>query len=197
MSSPNEINLLLLVVVMTNEGGRTFFSTHLQLKQETMADLETANDQVVDATAGDEPTAGAVNDYAAATTTNEDDVDGEEEVQEINTDDSVLERIGTTSSARFNILSTMVGGGSLSLPLAFYKSGNALMGPILLLGTAVVTEFCFRVLVRSSRTLHPVHGATRAPGVDSFESIAAVAFGPNALIFTKILVVLMCFFGTV
>lgn len=156
-----------------------------------MADLETANDQVVDATAGDEPTAEAFHENAAATT--EDD-DGEE--QEINTD-SVLERIGTTSSARFNILSTMVGGGSLSLPLAFYKSGNALMGPILLLGTAVVTEFCFRVLVRSSRTLHPVHGSTRAPGVDSFESIAAVAFGPNALIFSKILVVLMCFFGTV
>ena len=28
------------------------------------------------------------------------------------------ERVGTISSARFNILSTMVGGGSLSLPLA-------------------------------------------------------------------------------
>ena len=71
------------------------------------------------------------------------------------------------------------------------------MGPILLIGTAVVTEFCFRVLVRSSRTLHPVHGGTVAPGVDSFESIAAVAFGPSALTFSKILVVLMCFFGTV
>jgi len=54
-------------------------------------------------------------------------------------------RHGTTASARFNILSTMVGGGSLSLPLAFQKSGNALLGPVLLVATAVITEFCFRV----------------------------------------------------
>lgn len=50
-------------------------------------------------------------------------------------------RLGTTSSARFNILSTMVGGGSLSLPLAFQKSGNALLGPVILIAVAVITEF--------------------------------------------------------
>lgn len=125
-------------------------------------------------------------------------------LDDANVDDQVIvnesERIGTTASARFNILSTMVGGGSLSLPLAFKKSGNALIGPIMLLGTAIVTEFCFRLLVRSARTLHPVSGdgTTHAPvGYDSFESLAAAAFGPRALVLSKILVVLMCFFGTV
>ena len=163
-----------------------------------MTDLETAN-EVVDAMsevpepAGDE--ADSVMDNEAQEEEEDNDHSGEDD-QEID-QDLAFGRIGTTSSARFNILSTMVGGGSLSLPLAFHKSGNALMGPILLIGTAVVTEFCFRVLVRSSRTLHPVHGGTVAPGVDSFESIAAVAFGPTALTFSKVLVVLMCFFGTV
>ena len=44
-------------------------------------------------------------------------------------------RMGTIQSATFNIWSTMVGGGSLSLPLAFTKTGNILMGPMLLIVT--------------------------------------------------------------
>jgi len=72
------------------------------------------------------------------------DENGREEVHEADAATDV-ERLGTTSSARFNILSTMVGGGSLSLPLAFQKSGNALLGPFMLLLVAVITEFCFRI----------------------------------------------------
>jgi hypothetical protein len=75
-------------------------------------------------------------------------------------------RAGTTASARFNILSTMVGGGSLSLPLAFQKSGNALTGPLILIGVAIVTEYCFRILVRCTRTLHPVTGGKYAVSLD-------------------------------
>lgn len=164
-----------------------------------MTDLESSNqiasateDAFEPATEGAEP---VNNDSSSPQDENADS--NEDDNEEIINGDTILERIGTTSSARFNILSTMVGGGSLSLPLAFSKSGNALMGPLLLLVTAVVTEFCFRVLVRSSRSLHPVDGSTISPGVDSFESIAAVAFGPKALLFSKTLVVLMCFFGTV
>ena len=56
-------------------------------------------------------------------------------------------RMGTIQSATFNIWSTMVGGGSLSLPLAFTKSGNLLVGPILLILTAILTEFCFGLLI--------------------------------------------------
>lgn len=104
-------------------------------------------------------------------------------------------RQGTTASARFNMLSTMVGGGSLSLPLAFSKSGNALFGPVFLVGIAFLTEFCFRVHVGSARLLSPV-SPTR-PGHDSFESIAAQAFGPRSRVFSTALVTAMCFFGTV
>jgi len=106
-------------------------------------------------------------------------------------------RQGTTASARFNILSTMVGGGSLSLPMAFQKAGNALFGPLLLFLTAVITEFCFRTLVNSARFLSPVSNYETRPGKDSFESIASAAFGNKAYLLSKILVTAMCFFGTV
>jgi len=56
-------------------------------------------------------------------------------------------RRGTLASAVFNLLSTMVGGGSLSLPLAFVQSGNALVGPACLVIMACVSEFCMRCLV--------------------------------------------------
>ena len=104
-------------------------------------------------------------------------------------------RIGSISSARFNILSTMVGGGCLSLPLAFEQSGNALVGPLMLLLTGVITNFCFQRLVQTSRVLNPPHPIV--PGKDTFESITSAAFGPIANIVSMGLVVLMCFFGTV
>jgi len=104
-------------------------------------------------------------------------------------------RIGTISSARFNILSTMVGGGCLSLPLAFQQSGNALIGPLMLLATGAVTQFCFRNLVASAVVLNRPHPTT--PGRDTFESISHEAFGPKAYLVSMGLVVLMCFFGTV
>ena len=103
-------------------------------------------------------------------------------------------RQGTTASARFNILSTMVGGGSLSLPLAFQKSG-ALLGPLILLFIAGVTYFCFGMLIASARLLSPPTAETN--GKDSFESITAAAFGNRAHTFSKALVIFMCFFGTV
>jgi len=105
------------------------------------------------------------------------------------------ERKGSTSSARFNILSTMVGGGCLSLPLAFQQSGNALIGPILLIVAALLADFCFRLLVESAKTLSGVDFNRR--GNDSFESITSAAFGPSAFVFSKALVTAMCFFGAV
>lgn len=106
-------------------------------------------------------------------------------------------RQGTTSSARFNILSTMVGGGSLSLPLAFQKTGNALLGPIFLIVTAAITEFCFRALIASARTVNPVSPDQDRRGRDSYEAIAAAAFGKRARVLSTILVTAMCFFGIV
>jgi amino acid permease len=122
--------------------------------------------------------------------------DGENDDENVvNGDVDVDVRIGTISSARFNILSTMVGGGCLSLPLAFQQSGNALIGPLMLLATGVVTEFCFRNLVASAVVLNRPHPTL--PGRDTFESISNEAFGPKAYLLSMGLVVLMCFFGTV
>lgn len=174
-----------------------------------MADVESLNGVAASDAAAEAATPEETGEaYSPPVTTSEDDHDATavavsyqdddgEDVDNQDMQNGDLERNGTTSSGRFNILSTMVGGGSLSLPMAFQKSGNALLAPILLIGTAMITEFCFRLLVRSARTLHPVSASTRTPGCDSFESIAAAAFGPKALVFSKALVVLMCFFGTV
>jgi amino acid permease len=109
--------------------------------------------------------------------------------------DSGEYRVGTIASARFNILSTMVGGGCLSLPLAFQQSGNSLLGPLLLILVGLITDFCFRLLVASAVYLERPH-STR-PGKDSFESITQAAFGPKAYIMSQCLVFFMCFFGAV
>jgi len=57
------------------------------------------------------------------------------------------ERMGTLQSARFNILSTMVGGGSLSLPLAFHQAGNALLAPLLLGVIALLVTLSIHLLI--------------------------------------------------
>lgn len=130
-------------------------------------------------------------------------------------------RRGTISSARFNILSTMVGGGCLSLPLAFKQSGNALVGPVMLIVTGIITDFCFRLLVASANHLEKINNANSSstssderrgrrhepnredpsysppPGKDTFESVTSEAFGQKAYVFSMALVVLMCFFGAV
>lgn len=104
---------------------------------------------------------------------------------------SSSDRQGTISSACFNMWSTMVGGGSLSLPLAFAKTGNVFLGPLLLLLTALVTHYCFRVIIDASRWILEVHPKT------SYEHIFATAFGKKAYTFGTTLVTLMCFFGIV
>ena len=106
-------------------------------------------------------------------------------------------RQGTISSARFNILCTMVGGGCLSLPFGFQKTGNALMGPICLLVTACITDYCFRIIVTGTRQLHPVNRHTTRIGHDSFEGLTGAAFGPKGYQLAKHLVTAMCFFGAV
>jgi len=107
------------------------------------------------------------------------------------------ERQGSIMSARLNILSTMVGGGSLSLPMAFHKSGNAFMGPLFIILVAASAEFCFRVLIASDAILSSTPSDARKKGNASFEAVASAAFGPKALVFSMGLVTAMCFFGTV
>ena len=112
-------------------------------------------------------------------------------------------RQGTIRSARFNILCTMVGGGCLSLPMAFQKTGNALGGPLCLLVTAGVTEYCFRIILvactRSSTSTSTRRTSTTTTqiGHDSFEDMARTAFGRQGYRGAKHLVTAMCFFGAV
>jgi amino acid permease len=91
----------------------------------------------------------------------------------------------------------MVGGGSLSLPMAFQKSGNLLVAPMIMIITAMITEFCFRIHINSARILTPVSDHATKKGTDSYESIAAAAFGNKMYFFGAFLVTSMCFFGTV
>jgi amino acid permease len=109
----------------------------------------------------------------------------------------ISERKGTISSARFNVLSTMVGGGSLSLPLAFHKTGNGFLGPVFIILVAASAEFCFRLLIASDRIMTRGQNDWFKKGNGSFEAVASAAFGPKALIFSMLLVWAMCFFGTV
>ena len=100
-------------------------------------------------------------------------------------------RNGTISSARFNILCTMVGGGCLSLPMAFQKTGNGLLGPSMLALTAVLTDACFRMIISTTRRLSPVSPQDTAVGTESYERLAAAAFGARGYLFTKWLVTLI------
>jgi amino acid permease len=106
-------------------------------------------------------------------------------------------RQGSISSARFNILCTMVGGGCLSLPMAFQKTGNGFLGPFVLVVTAAITEYCFRIIIAATRRLSPVRESTTVIGKDSFETMASAAFGSQGFLFAKWLVTAMCFFGAV
>lgn len=110
------------------------------------------------------------------------------------------EREGTVSSGRFNLLSTMVGGGSLSLPLAFQKSGNAFFGPVFMVLVAASAEFCIRLLIASSDIIvarNPPVQHSSAKGLASMEAVASAAFGPHAHLCSMGLVTALCFFGTV
>jgi amino acid permease len=148
-----------------------------------------------------EPAFETVNEPLSAPPAAPDDDDDDDEIAILTHEEGDYEfegdqvRRGTISSARFNILSTMVGGGCLSLPLAFQQSGNSLLGPLMLIVVAFISDFCFRLLVASANRLDPPH--QYRPGKHSFESITSAAFGPKAYVMSMTLVTAMCFFGAV
>jgi len=119
-------------------------------------------------------------------------------------------RQGTISSARFNLLSSMVGGGSLSLPLAFHQTGNLFIAPILLVITNLLAQQSILFLVKAgvystSAISGREDGVTRQSnntisnrkGISSYENTASQAFGSKARIFSMFLVCACCFFGVV
>ena len=116
-------------------------------------------------------------------------------------------RQGTISSARFNLLSSMVGGGSLSLPLAFHQTGNMFMAPILLVITSVLAQQSIYFLVKAGiysterrDDMSDNHNDPRdnnKKGTASYENMASQAFGAKARVLSSVLVFACCFFGTV
>ena len=114
------------------------------------------------------------------------------EVSSSSADES--KREGTLTSARFNILSTMVGGGSLSLPLAFYQAGNVFTAPLLLLAIAFLAQCSIHFLVQASLIVYP---PKEHKGIASFEGVAEAAFGRRAKYFCRILLSVICFCSVV
>jgi len=115
-------------------------------------------------------------------------------------------RQGTISSARFNLLSSMVGGGSLSLPLAFHQTGNMFMAPVILVISSVVAQQSIYFLTKAGtystehRDLSNNHNDqldNNKKGTASYENMASQAFGAKARALSRALVYSCCFFGTV
>jgi amino acid permease len=109
-------------------------------------------------------------------------------------------RRGTIASARFNILSTMVGGGSLSLPLAFHQAGNSLLAPVLLIGIAYLVQNSIRYLLKAAILAHPdddLKEKEKLKGRKSFDSVASAAFGEKGKYATMGLLATICFFTIV
>jgi len=94
------------------------------------------------------------------------------------------DRVGTISSAVFNLVSTMVGGGSLSLPYAFSQAG-LLVGFLILITVSISADFTVYALVACSR-----RSARDKHTPESFEEVARFAFGERGKKFTMFLVFL-------
>ena len=109
-------------------------------------------------------------------------------------DDDMM-REGTLMSARMNLLTSMVGGGSLSLPLAFHQAGNAVIAPISMIVIAVSMEASIQCLIASG--LAVAGTTTRKKGTVTLEQVACAAFGPMAKYGTMALVFFICFFTLV
>ena len=121
----------------------------------------------------------------------------------LSTEQNENQRRGTISSARFNLLSSMVGGGSLSLPLAFHQTGNLFMAPFLLLVTSFLAQQSINFLVKAGAystergDVAPYsHVDNSKKGTASYENMARQAFGANARVLSSVLVFSCCFFGT-
>jgi len=109
-------------------------------------------------------------------------------------DVSENQREGTITSARFNILTSMVGGGSLSLPLAFYQAGNGFLAPFLLICIAALVEYSVYFLVRAGNHAQRTNGASsNSKGSLAYESVASSALGKKAGHLSMALVCTICF----
>ena len=95
-------------------------------------------------------------------------------------------RQGTVLSSTFSLVSTILGGGVLSLPYAFREAG-LVWGTFLLFGVAAASDFSAFTLVACSR---------RA-GAHTYEDVAFIAFGPKGRLYTMILVIVLCYLALI
>ena len=91
-------------------------------------------------------------------------------------------RTATQFSAIFNLVSTVVGGGVLSLPFAISSQG-IFGGAISILLSALAAEFSIYILIASSRSR----------GARGYEDVAAAALGEPARVFILILLFSLTF----
>ena len=80
-------------------------------------------------------------------------------------------------SAIFSLVSTILGGGVLSLPFAFSKTG-VIGGPLILICCAVLSDYSLKLLLLAAR-----YGSA----VETFEEVAKKAYGRKAQISTVLL----------
>ncbi|KAF1328395.1 Sodium-coupled neutral amino acid transporter, partial [Globisporangium splendens] len=92
------------------------------------------------------------------------------------------ERTATASSAIFNLVSTIIGGGILSLPYAFDKCGIVL-AVVFMIISAAASNFSLYVIVSCSRR----------GGAMTYEEVVRKALGPKAGLVTVTLLVMLTF----
>jgi len=95
-------------------------------------------------------------------------------------------RVGSRSSSVFNLVATLVGGGCLSLPFAFHKTGLAL-GPLYLLFSGLLSGFSMRLLLSCSRRT----------GAQTYEECGEKAFGRKMKYVTMVLLIMVTFLAAV
>eukprot|EP01083_Nonionella_stella_P213735 770598_1 len=98
----------------------------------------------------------------------------------------VLERRQSAKVGVFNLISTMIGGGALSLPFAISRCG-LFLGFILLLTSSSLSIFSFDILVATSRRT----------GSMTYEQIAYFSFGSKTSLFAISLILFNCYIASI
>jgi amino acid permease len=91
-------------------------------------------------------------------------------------------RTATVSSAVFNLVSTIIGGGILSLPFAFDKCG-----------LVVALAFMIVSAAASTFSLYVIVSCSRRGRAATYEEVVRKALGPRAGLVTVVLLVLLTF----
>jgi len=96
------------------------------------------------------------------------------------------DRQGTLLSSVFSLVSTILGGGVLSLPYAFSKAGLVL-GSVLLVVVAAASDYSAFILVTCSRR----------GNAHTYEDVAVFAFGPKGKFVTMGMVVALTYLALI